>query len=69
MNVTHSIAEYIKCKNQRLMVPWKIWDGKLYFNPGFGLWQHERLFDKFYPPVDYKRFNDKGSNIDKTKVI
>ncbi len=69
MKITHDIGEFIQCKNQRLMIPWKLIDGKLFFNPGFGLWQHERLFDKFFPPVEYVKFNDKGQNQDKTKVI
>jgi hypothetical protein len=32
------------------------------------VWMHEESFDEFYPKYDYKKFNDKGDNPDKTKV-
>jgi hypothetical protein len=32
------------------------------------VWMHAESFDEFYPKYDYKKFNDKGSNPDKTKV-
>jgi hypothetical protein len=35
--------------------------------PGF--WQHEQSFDSFFPKYEYVRFNGKGLNPDKTKIV
>jgi hypothetical protein len=35
--------------------------------PGF--WQHEQSFDRFFPKYEYVKFNGKGLNPDKTKIV
>ncbi len=32
------------------------------------VWASEEIFDEFYPIYDYVKFNDKGTNPDKTKI-
>jgi hypothetical protein len=32
------------------------------------IWGSEEMFDLYYPSYEYVKFNDKGSNPDKTKI-
>lgn len=65
---THSISEYIKGNLDRKNVRWLLKDGECMFEMQNGIWASEQLFDEFYPSYEYVKFNDKGSNPDKTKI-
>jgi hypothetical protein len=65
---THSIEEYIKGNQLRKNARWKIADGQWLFEMQQGIWASEELFDEFYPSYEYVKFNDKGTNPDKTKI-
>ena len=69
MIVTHSIVEYIEKNERRRNVRWRIQGGKWFFEIFPGIWQHEQSFDRFFPKYEFARFNDKGLNPDKTKII
>lgn len=69
MIVTHSIAEYIEKNERRKNVCWRIHDGKWFFEMFPGFWQHEQSFDRFFPKYEYEKFNDKGLNPDKTRIV
>jgi hypothetical protein len=69
MKITHSIQEYIDKNETRKNVRWRIHGGKWFFELFPGFWQHEHSFDRFFPKYDFSRFNDKGSNPDKTKIV
>jgi len=66
--VTHSISEYIKGNLERKNARWLFKNGELMFEMQQGIWASEEIFDEFYPIYDYVKFNDKGSNPDKTKI-
>ena len=66
--ITNSITEYIKGNQLRKNARWKIADGQWLFEMQAGIWASEELFDEFYPSYEYVKFNDKGSNPDKTKI-
>ena len=66
--ITNSITEYIKGNQLRKNARWKIADGQWLFEMQQGIWASEELFDEFYPSYEYVKFNDKGSNPDKTKI-
>jgi len=68
MKITNSITEYISKNLARKNVHWKLVDDQWFFELFPMVWMHEESFDEFYPKYDYKKFNDKGSNPDKTKV-
>jgi hypothetical protein len=65
---TNSISEYIQGNQLRKNARWKIVDGMWLFEMQEGIWASQKLFDKFYPQYEYVKFNDKGSNPDKTKI-
>ena len=65
---TYSISQYIKMNQLRKNARWKIVDGEWLFEMQNGVWRSIELFDEFYPIYEYKRFNDKGVNPDKTKI-
>lgn len=69
MKITHSINEYIENNERRRNVRWRFYGGRWFFEMFPGFWQHEHSFDKFFPKYEYVRFNDKGSNPDKTKIV
>ena len=69
MITTNSIVEYIDKNQIRKNVRWRIQGGKWFFEMFPGFWQHEQSFDRFFPKYEFARFNDKGSNPDKTKII
>jgi hypothetical protein len=69
MIVTHSIHEYIEKNERRRNVRWRIQDGKSFFELFPGFWQHGQSFEKFFPKYEYVRFNDKGLNPDKTRIL
>jgi hypothetical protein len=66
--VTHSISEYIQGNLIRKNVRWLLKDGQWQFEMQPGVWASAELFDEFYPSYEYVKFNDKGSNPDKTKI-
>jgi hypothetical protein len=68
MKTTNSLTEYISKNLARKNVHWRIFDGKAFFELFPLVWMHEESFDDFYPKYEYKKFNDKGANPDKTKV-
>ena len=68
MKTTNSITEYIKGNQLRKNAKWKIADGEWLFEMQNGIWGSINLFDEFYPVYEYKKFNDKGVNPDKTKI-
>jgi hypothetical protein len=68
MKTTNSITEYIKGNQLRKNAKWKIVDGEWLFEMQNGIWGSQELFDEFYPIYEYKKFNDKGVNPDKTKI-
>ena len=65
---TSSISEYIKGNQLRKNAKWKIADGEWLFEMQNGIWGSQELFDEFYPIYEYVKFNDKGTNPDKTKI-
>lgn len=67
--VTHSIAEYIEKNRIRKNVRWKIADGQWSFEMVANVWCSIDMFDEIFPSYEYQRFNDKGSNPDKTKIV
>ena len=68
MKTTNSITEYIKGNQLRKNAKWLIRDGEWLFEMQNGIWGSINLFDEFYPIYEYKKFNDKGTNPDKTKI-
>ena len=68
IKTTNSITEYIKGKQLRKNAKWLIRDGEWLFEMQNGIWGSQELFDEFYPVYEYKKFNDKGVNPDKTKI-
>lgn len=69
MIITHSITEYIEKNERRKNVHWRIQGGKWFFQLFPGFWQHEQSFDKYFPKYKYERFNHKGLNQDKTRIV
>lgn len=69
MKTTHSITEYIEKNEIRKNVRWRIQGGKWFFEMFPGFWQHEQSFDRFFPKYEFERFNDKGLNPDKTRIV
>lgn len=67
--VTHSIKEYIERNSARKNVRWRIADGEWRFELVKDVWCGSEAFDDMYPTYEYQRFNDKGSNPDKTKIV
>jgi hypothetical protein len=65
---THNISEYIKGNLERKNVRWLLKDNEWMFEMQNGIWASEELFDEFYPSYEYVKFNDKGTNPDKTKI-
>ncbi len=65
---TNSITEYIQGNQLRKNARWKIADGQWLFEMQQGIWASEELFDEFYPSYEYVKFNDKGTNPDKSKI-
>ena len=68
MKTTNSITEYIKGKQLRKNAKWLIRDGEWLFEMQNGIWGSQELFDEFYPIYEYVKFNEKGVNLDKTKI-
>lgn len=68
MKTTNSITEYIKGNQRRKNARWLIRDGEWLFEMQNGIWGSQELFDEFYPTYEYVKFNDKGTNPDKTKI-
>lgn len=66
--LTHSISEYIKGNLYRKNVRWLLKNGEWMFELQPDVWASEEIFDEFYPIYEYIKFNDKGSNPDKTKI-
>ena len=65
---TYSISQYIKMNQLRKNARWKIANREWLFEMQNGVWGSIELFDEFYPIYEYKKFNDKGVNPDKTKI-
>jgi hypothetical protein len=65
---TNSISEYIQGNLERKNVRWLLKDNEWMFEMQNGIWASEELFDEFYPSYEYVKFNDKGTNPDKTKI-
>lgn len=65
---THNITEYIKKNQERKNIRWLLKDTEWFFEMQDGIWASEEMFDEFYPKYDYVKFNDKGTNPDKTKL-
>ena len=65
---TSSLSEYIKKNSQRKYVHAKILNGEMVFNIN-GKWVNKQKYNELYPVYEYVKFNDKGSNPDKTKII
>ena len=65
---TNSIKEYIKGNQSRKNVRWLLKQNKWLFEIQTKIWASEEMFDLYYPSYEYVKFNDKGSNPDKTKV-
>ena len=68
MKTTNSITEYINGNQLRKNAKWLIRDGEWLFEMQNGIWGSKELFDEFYPIYEYEKFNDKGTNPDKTKI-
>lgn len=68
MKTTHSISEYIKGNQLRKNARWLIRDDEWLFEMQDGIWASQNIFDEFYPSYEYIKFNDKGTNPDKTKI-
>lgn len=68
MKTTNSITEYINGNQLRKNARWMIRDGEWLFEMQSGVWASQNLFDEFYPTYEYIKFNDKGTNPDKTKI-
>ena len=68
MKTTNSIDEYINGNQLRKNARWKIANCEWFFEMQNGVWGSIEVFDEFYPIYEYKRFNDKGVNPDKTKI-
>jgi len=65
---TNSIKEYITGNQLRKNVRWLLKENKWLFEIQTKIWASEEMFDLYYPSYEYIKFNDKGSNPDKTKV-
>jgi len=65
---TNSIKEYIIGNQSRKNVRWLLKENKWLFEIQTKIWASEEMFDLYYPSYEYVKFNDKGSNPDKTKV-
>jgi hypothetical protein len=52
----------------RKNVRWRLKDGEWMFEIHPKIWGSEEMFDLYYPSYEYVKFNDKGSNPDKTKI-
>lgn len=63
MKITHSISEFIRLSQQRKLVLWRLSKDKWYFKHN-GYWVDKSEFNRIYPKVEYKPFNDKGENPD-----
>lgn len=68
MKTTNSITQYINGNQLRKNARWLIRDGEWLFEMQSGVWASQNLFDEFYPTYEYVKFNDKGTNPDKTKI-
>jgi len=65
---TNSIKEYIIGNQSRKNVRWLLKENKWLFEIQTKIWASEEMFDLYYPSYEYVKFNNKGSNPDKTKV-
>ena len=65
---THSISEYIQGNLDRKNVRWRLKYGQWMFEIHPKIWGSEEMFELYYPSYEYIKFNDKGSNPDKTKI-
>lgn len=65
---TNSIKEYIIGNQSRKNVRWLLKENKWLFEIQTKIWASEEMFELYYPSYEYVKFNDKGSNPDKTKV-
>jgi len=65
---TNSIKEYIIGNQSRKNVRWLLKEGNWMFEIHPKVWGSEEMFDLYYPIYEYIKFNDKGSNPDKTKI-
>lgn len=63
----HSISDFIKIRDSRMNVPARREDGEWFYLVN-GQWVNQKLFDRVFPKVEYKRLNPKGDNPDKTKL-
>jgi hypothetical protein len=66
--VTNSISEYIQGNLNRKNVRWILKDSNWMFEIQTKIWASEEMFELYYPSYEYVKFNDKGSNPDKTKI-
>lgn len=67
MKITHSIKEYIEKNQLRKNIHTRFSGGKLTYNHN-GEWISHAEYQKLYPQYEYKKFNEKGVNIDTTKI-
>lgn len=65
---TNSITEYIQGNLDRKNVRWRLKDGQWMFEIHPKIWGSEEMFDLYYPIYEFIKFNNKGSNPDKTKI-
>jgi hypothetical protein len=65
---TNSITEYIQGNLDRKNVRWRLKDGQWMFEIYPKIWGSEEMFELYYPSYEYVKFNDKGTNPDKTKI-
>jgi hypothetical protein len=65
---TYKIEEYIRLSQERKLVLWRLSQGEWYFKHR-GNWIEKSEFNKYYPRIEYKPFNDKGENPDWKKNL
>lgn len=69
MIITHSIAQYIEKNSIRKNVRWIVVEDKFWFELVHNVWCSEDIFNDIFPLYEYVKFNDKGSNPDKTRIV
>ena len=67
MKITHSISEYIDKNQLRKNIHARIINGKYEYKHDGG-WVSHAEYQKLYPAYEYRKFNEKGVNVDKTKI-
>lgn len=66
--ITHSIAEYISRNQERKLVRSR--RKGIHFEYYIGRrWVDQKTFDQMFPEYEYRKFNNKGVNPDKKKIV